>query len=993
MIFTLENLGIAYRKAKVDMYYSSNPNVSAIADYEEDLPTKLALLLARLIDDDEEWIKDPSFLGSWTLATKKITVPDVPTNGVIFSSPDEEWKNVCRETSTNTDLTKTAAEFRLMADVSLDFHVLSSLWILEVGHLYDQKLPTFSFGNRLRRKADGDINRFSLGSFAPYLNPFRKWRDGGIETMRSALEADKRVVALTADISSFYHELNPGFMLQENFSSSIDIELSEEQKKLHRLFIRALQAWSATTPLKKGLPVGLPASAVVANMALIELDSAIAKEVMPLYYGRYVDDIILVLENGADFRSSRDLWEWLFVRVNTLKWENEEEKNTIQFCPSYLEASKIRFGNDKNKVFLLAGETGKILVDSILYQIRERASEWRALPNLPLNAEHVGTDLVKATQNDGEAADNLRKADSLTMRRSGFAIKLRDFEAYERDLPPASWAKHRHTFYRAFIQHVVVLPQYFELATYLPRVIKLATACEDFSYVLQITRRIKKITLEISEHCGSSIKSCAPEYQPSNEEILGRWRQELYRSVAESIVASFPSQLSSNGKLAWLDVADEINLILAAPFLESISGIRKAHQRLFSYDLAHMPFRFIGLPNEMTSKRGIPKKDEIVGLCSASTILPEPIVEGAAELSKLIKMRTDKPHGLLFPVRPFSLAELCILADEPFSESELPSMRKMVLAARGFNLSTKMPKFDNHGTLQIPESNGSMRFGISVSSWSTRHDSWIAAVMGVNDPDPERYARLAQLVNSVISSPKRSRYLVLPELAMPARWFMRVSQKLQRQNISLITGVEYLHANKSRVRNQIWAAFSHEGLGFPTTMIYRQDKQKPALHEEKELRRLNGIEMKPRKTWNSPPVIQHGNFRFAMVVCSELTNISYRTALRGKVDALFVPEWNQDTDTFNALVESAALDIHAFIIQCNDRRYGDSRIRAPYKDSWQRDVLRVKGGTADYCVNGDIDVQALRKFQSSHRSPAALFKPVPDGFRMSYSRRDLPMND
>ena len=49
-----------------------------------------------------------------------------------------------------------------------------------------------------------------------------------------------------------------------------------------------------------------------------------------------------------------------------------------------------------------------------------------------------------------------------------------------------------------------------------------------------------------------------------------------------------------------------------------------------------------------------------------------------------------------------------------------------------------------------------------------------------------------------------------------------------------------------------------------------------------------------------PPIIQHGDFRFALLVCSELTNISYRAALRGKVDALFVPEWNPDTETFNA---------------------------------------------------------------------------------------------
>lgn len=173
-------------------------------------------------------------------------------------------------------------------------------------------------------------------------------------------------------------------------------------------------------------------------------------------------------------------------------------------------------------------------------------------------------------------------------------------------------------------------------------------------------------------------------------------------------------------------------------------------------------------------------------------------------------------------------------------------------------------------------------------------------------------------------------------------------------------------------------------------MIYRQDKQRPALHEELELYRVAGVEMAPEKPWRSPPILQHGDFRFALLVCSELTNIGYRADLRGEVDALFVPEWNQDTETFNALVESAALDVHAYIVQCNDRQYGDSRIRGPFKDSWKRDVLRVKGGITDYCVIGQIDIHALRQFQSSHRSPGKPFKPVPDGFRIGHERRVLP---
>ena len=64
--------------------------------------------------------------------------------------------------------------------------------------------------------------------------------------------------------------------------------------------------------------------------------------------------------------------------------------------------------------------------------------------------------------------------------------------------------------------------------------------------------------------------------------------------------------------------------------------------------------------------------------------------------------------------------------------------------------------------------------------------------------------------------------------------------------------------------------------------------------------------------------------------------------------------------------------------------------RAPVKDRCARDVLRVKGGVTDYCVIGELDVQALRQFQSSHSSPAKPFKPVPDGFEIDFGRKVLP---
>lgn len=1008
---SLQDLGLAYRKAKVDLFYSSHASLEAIASYEENLHFNLYSLQQKINGDDESWVTSPDFIGTWTLATKSVET-DCWTKhkkdnggGLIFSSPTEKWKHALKALAEGETREKPKAEFRVMARCSLDFHVLSTLWMLEVGQLFDAKLSECAYGNRLRRTQDGKrINKLALGSFQPYLKPFRNWRDNGITAMRSALDADKKIVALTADVSSFYHELNPGFMLNPAFVADVlELELTQVQIKLHRLFIRALQAWAAATPLKKGLPVGLPASAIVANIALIELDRCIEQEVAPIYYGRYVDDILLVMENGADFGSTVELWEWLFDRSSEMLGWVDQGKKQIGFKPSYLSEgegkSLVRFANSKNKVFILTGEPGRTLVDAISHQIHERASEWRAMPRLPRSAAHVGTDLLAATQSDGEAADNLRKADALTMRRAGFAIKLRDFEAYERDLLPEAWTAHRRAFFRAFIQHVLVLPQFFDLAVYLPRVIRLATACEDFADLRRIIETLQGLCKQVQEQCDISVKAW-PEGQgePNATEMLGRWKKQLFTSIRESITAAFPPRLSKAGKQAWQTyMADCHAVIDLGSFLSwplSAREFQIQQARLFSIDLAHMPFRFIGLPKEMVAQRGIPAKKTVVGCDKAAELLPDAVLDGAQTLAQWIGFKL-LPQGLPFATRPFNLPELFILNRHAYSEAAKDSMQAVVLSVRGFELGDKAPRLDKNSVLQIPADAAPRKCGIAVSSWQTNLDSWTASVMRMPDPDEERYVRLCRLLDGVIAQPRDSRYLILPELALPAHWFIRIARKLQGRGISLITGIEYLHASKSRVRNQVWAALSHDGLGFPSLMIYRQDKQRPALHEEQELQRLAGLEMKPDKVWKTPPIIQHGDLRFTMLICSELTNIRYRADLRGKVDALFVPEWNPDTETFNALVESAALDIHAYIIQCNDRQYGDSRIRAPYKDSWRRDVLRVKGGVTDYCVIGEIDVQALRQFQSSHRSPGKPFKPVPDGFNdaMDHQRKVLPTGD
>jgi len=62
-MITLEDLSLAYRKAKVDLYYTSHPDLGMIADYERKLHKNLQALLGKINGADEEWISSKGFLG------------------------------------------------------------------------------------------------------------------------------------------------------------------------------------------------------------------------------------------------------------------------------------------------------------------------------------------------------------------------------------------------------------------------------------------------------------------------------------------------------------------------------------------------------------------------------------------------------------------------------------------------------------------------------------------------------------------------------------------------------------------------------------------------------------------------------------------------------------------------------------------------------------------------------------------------------------------
>ena len=391
--------------------------------------------------------------------------------------------------------------------------------------------------------------------------------------------------------------------------------------------------------------------------------------------------------------------------------------------------------------------------------------------------------------------------------------------------------------------------------------------------------------------------------------------------------------------------------------------------------------------------------------------------------------RLKRVSGWFSPTRPFSFSELFVFVNTDTTDAgggkrktraakPAKSMtttlapKQLVdylLSARGYNetrLSAGFPACPspasrekrpfNRVVVRLKEEKRKVR--VAVANWKTDEASWVASVVGQRDPrSATRFARFTKLVNRILSERSSVDYVVFPELSIPVKWYFDAAIKLNRANISLVAGVEYLHENNGIVSNEVWCSLHMDAMRFPATAIVRFRKSSPALEEATELWKLARRRFAPGNgAAVQRKVCQHGSFCFGVLVCSELLDVANRAWMTGRVDALFVPEWNKDTETFDALVEATAMDIHAYVVQCNDRMYGDSRIRCPAKKAHKRDVLRVRGGELDDFNVGTIPFDKLRRFQSAAIPPAGPdedYKPTPPGFVIADYRKTLPCRD
>ena len=996
MIIPLEQFYRAYRKAKCEAFRDLNcAHGLKFAHYEEHLAENLSRLRQRL-RRSSTWKNDINFIGGVTCIPKSVTPPEVfrePSSvHCHVSEPMEQWARDCSRSAL------AEADFRPVIDATVDFMVVSALWILEVGHQYDSCLDTrYAVGNRLRRwradqaarpGASGELNLISPNLFAPYFSAYGKWRSDGLAAMRRELDAGHRIVAVTMDLKRFYHHVDPSFLLNRRYLRRIRLRINQNERSFTRNLIDAFATWNSHAHARygcreMGLPVGLTASGLIANVLLAEFDQQVVSALSPSHYGRYVDDVFLVLRRDEPFESGEAFMRWIGQELGDMAeaciaGENSHTETSLRIRLPYAQGSDLIFAGKKQKIFQLFGDHGRDLINPIEELIRQNTSEFQDLPHLPTSESAMAHRALLVTPDAQLEADALRKADAVTLRRSGFAMLLGDLEAHARDLEASSWQPLREQFYGLIRRHLLTPKAFFDYARYFPRILGLMAACQDWVAADRLVAGLPPLKRCLLNTCAAQTGSLRTGLMDS----FGTLGKRCHEAVL---------QASQTPNRRTLRLLQHIRRVMGAPIhlQNSLAPVRADVQRLINLDWSRESYAETWLQSVNDAEEiPLPRSRIIRGILPLDEIR---LFQEAADLRM--------PHwpALAFPTRPISVNE--ITARAPDLLLDRSRFSRVVQGLRGIWMppSTTL--------LVVPASEGlpphifvpgpnRIRPTIAIASVEVTDAEWANAAQGTPNLDLPRYRRLNSFLNSIATSFPRPDYLLLPELLLPRRWMMRMVGNLVNRGISVIGGVEYRadSVDPDVLHNQSVIGLRSDYPGYPRGLVLMQSKQQAAWGEASQLEPMGKEVADARPGPFDRPVYVHSAFCFGVLICSDLTNIENRSRFQGQVDALFVPEWNRDTVSFASLVESAALDVHAFIAQANNRRYGDSRLRAPMKEHHSRDLVRVNGGLNDHFIIGRIDFGSLREFQSSHLPPSGddqIYKPFPIGFpqRMSPFRR------
>lgn len=931
----------AYRKLKSYYYYNKNFLImrKKISDFEDDRDAmyatfdQLAFALCHPVKS-RGYLNDLINAVDFFVIPKKFYVESITTTNIIANtiSRDKKMKSV-----------------NFFIDAPIELHILDTLWTVFLAKMdNDKKILSYNvYGNTINKTAlfsDDNIVFESRVLFNTYFNKYSDWRNNAFESLETQYKFKRDSVLISLDIKSYFYSVAFSFNdLKDYFERH---ELLKNIPYLTGIIEKTYAAYySKISPFRRDigwmkkkhypLPIGLFSSMVIGNIYLNDFDKRISHMSGMIYYGRYVDDLLMVVDRTVSKgESASDILDDIFVRRKIL----QKEGNNYTFS----DYKGLSVQGDKIKLLYIDHTESKAIIDIYNDTIKIVPSQMDPLPDSNISLS-----------NFDEVAYSVENFTKEKKIRDIGPVGIDSFKVgrFFSTLPRKYAQIDINSVRKEIDSHIQQIENFFTGS----QSVEFYSNWLNYMYFLVITEKNKQLrsfTTTLKKQIGD-LRAISLDRNMYNKTATINKKAKKYLLMHLEVC---------------LHIALCLNLSLNQRHFHSLLDQTNKYKNANMFDHSFVTFP---LANYLDYEKD-------VSFCKMS-------LNDIGEYPEKI----EESFKFVWSPRFIHYDELLLLlfyhyhAQNKNSKNYKYEQDGLVSKFAAINHIKYVPftieseesvKIEDYliRTISLPfnSSGVPLKVNVAVGSLNISFEKCINACKNrwanITFPEKELFFNILRESYKYLSKDKNeTMFLVLPELCFPIYWIYDLIRFAKRSKIGIITGLQYLADDRGRRYNYIATIlpFTTGKRKYNNAFLYIRDKNDYSPIEFEELAK-NGFYCQNRDIAEYQ-VFKWRGIRLSPMVCYELTDIMARALLKGKCDFVTAPVFNPDTTYFSNIIDSTARDLHAFVIQSNTSYYGDSRVTGPY-DRDSKDIFKIKGGDNDHVVIGTINFKKFKTFQLNY---------------------------
>lgn len=688
-----------------------------------------------------------------------------------------------------------------------------------------------------------------------------------------------------------------------------------------------------------------------------EFDEYIIKNLSPSYYGRYVDDILLVFELNqkiTDLNSESERLNAYFKEFNIFDLDGDNLNFSLKnFSNLKIQKNKIRY-------FIIDKFSSKYILEKFKSDIQANSSEFRFLPSVKDLDKEYAQKLF--TLNYDGSSNILRNIDKFTLNKYNIAVYL------AKKIKMAFYIQKRfeEDFLIDALDNALQGNYLIELYYYWFKI---------FEYLLitNNSNKFKTLYTDIQNKCIKRIKykkfSINKKWQSSIQNKLKAHIQN-YLSIAISLAFSLNPNKNfkfkcSNEKILIQTVKRfrlanliDNNRIFIPLYnyskqykIETENALKlKDFKSLINYNYNHLDKELFCLDNNLLKYSPINIYDSKLEL---NRILGNVLFNECKDLSTHTKLNFNNSKIRINQNNTKTLLRQINVFDIDFQDT-----------------SKKLER---------------IKFGI-VNKLINAEEAELLNKYDINDATYENIRNLLEEAKQ-----KNCNMIVFPELAVPIELLPLLYDEVRAKKIGIVTGLKHFANTNKCMYNFLCTLlpFKYKNLYNDTFITLRVKNNYSPL--EKELIAQKGYCI-PKLDNYSYDLIHWRGLYFSSYNCFEVSSIEDRGLFKGSVDFITVHAFNRDVEYFNNILKSTARDIHCCVIQVNNSNYGYSGVALP-KNSYEALPVIIKGSEDDLIITYSFNYKDLRKFQNDYKNnnlsskDKEKYKHLPPNFYISPGRQ------